>query len=135
MKKSILYISLYFAVSIGFPGQLVSQDEWVSEPWDMESEHTDSVLSAQSMNFFAEKLLDWYQKKVSTQSISRCPFAISCSDYTRRAIRKHGLIIGAAYFIDRNFYRENTESYRWYPLLELPGSVLKLDDAYYLYGD
>lgn len=135
MKKIIFYFSLFVGVSLGLTLDLVGQDEMISEPWDRETVREDSNLAGLRKIFFAEKLLDWYQKKVSTQSISRCPFAISCSDYTRRAIRKHGLIIGTAYFIDRNFYRENVESYRWYPLLEFQGGILKLDDAYYLYGE
>lgn len=82
----------------------------------------------------ANKLIEFYQRKIAPQSISRCPFYISCSNYAYQALKKYGLIVGICIFIDRYFYRENPGSYLHYELRETESGVLKLDDAFYLFG-
>lgn len=82
----------------------------------------------------AHTFIGFYQKKISTQSISRCPFYISCSNYAYLAVRKYGLLPGICFFIDRNFYRENIASFYYYQLRENAYGVLKLDDSFYLFG-
>lgn len=82
----------------------------------------------------ANRVIKFYERKISTQSISRCPFYISCSEYAYQALRKHGLILGICFFIDRHFYRENATAYFHYELRETKTGVLKLDDSFYLYG-
>lgn len=82
----------------------------------------------------AHTFIGFYQKKISTQSISRCPFYISCSNYAYLAVRKYGLLPGICFFIDRNFYRENIASFYYYRLRENRNGILKLDDSLYLFG-
>ena len=82
----------------------------------------------------ANSLIGFYQKRISTQSLSRCPFYISCSHYAQLAIKKYGLLIGMAFFIDRNCYRENIACWYHYELRENANGVLKLDDSFYILG-
>lgn len=83
----------------------------------------------------ADRMIQFYQKKIGPNSISRCPFHISCSSYARQAIEKYGLILGVSAFIDRYFYRENTSSFWHYGLRESGEGVLKLDDSFFLYPE
>jgi len=83
----------------------------------------------------ASSLIGFYQNKISTQSLSRCPFYISCSHYAHLAIKKYGLLIGLAFFIDRNCYRENVACWYHYALRENANGVLKLDDSFYILGE
>ena len=83
----------------------------------------------------ASSLIGIYQKKISTQSLSRCPFYISCSNYALLAIKKYGLLIGMAFFVDRNCYRENIACWYYYELRENANGVLKLDDSFYILGE
>lgn len=75
------------------------------------------------------KTTRWYQKNVAQNSIRRCPFFPSCSHFTQKMIEKRGVFIGASLFIDRHFYRENSQIYQLYGLIEIDG-ILKLDDRY-----
>lgn len=84
--------------------------------------------------YIAMKLIRFYQTDISTKSVSRCPFYISCSNYTMLAVQKYGLMVGICFFIDRNLYRENIASSMHYELRETRTGVLKLDDSYYLFG-
>jgi putative component of membrane protein insertase Oxa1/YidC/SpoIIIJ protein YidD len=79
-------------------------------------------------------LIGFYQNRISGQSIRRCPYYISCSNYARIAIEEHGLLIGSLYFIDRNVYRENPGIWQNYPLSDAGERGLKLDDFFYLRG-
>lgn len=83
----------------------------------------------------ANKLIEYYQKEVAPESISRCPFYISCSNYAYYAINKYGLYFGLAFFIDRNLYRENSLTYLYYKFRETDSGILKLDDSYYLFNN
>jgi hypothetical protein len=82
----------------------------------------------------AKRLIGYYQGNISPNSISRCPFFISCSNYAGLAVQKYGLLLGVAYFIDRNFYRENIASMKYYSFRENKSGNLKLDDSFYLLG-
>lgn len=84
--------------------------------------------------FVGEKLIYWYQNRLSRRSIHRCPYLISCSNYTLRAIQENGLGMGILQFIDRNLYRENPGIWQYYPLVETSDRGLKLDDTFYLTG-
>jgi len=77
-------------------------------------------------------LIVQYQTKISTRSVSRCMFEISCSDYATKAIDEKGVILGIAYFIDRNLYREHRFARGYYPLVVNPDESLKLSDSFYL---
>jgi Putative membrane protein insertion efficiency factor len=104
-------------------------DAW--EPED--STFRTAVLRPQSIfTDLADDLISFYQKDISSQSVSRCPFFISCSAFCRKAIHQHGLL-GIAMFIDRYFYRENSEIYLHYKLLQTHQGTLKLDDELFLF--
>lgn len=80
----------------------------------------------------ADDLITFYQNDISIESISRCPFVISCSSFCKEAINKYGLL-GLAMFIDRYFYRENIDAFSHYNLIQTNYGVLKLDDKIYLF--
>lgn len=71
-----------------------------------------------------------YRDHVSRHSVSRCPFAVSCSRFAAEAVERHGAA-GLLLFIDRYFYREHAFAFTHYPLRLLHGGYLKLDDALY----
>lgn len=77
-------------------------------------------------------LIGNYQRHISTKSISRCPFSLSCSNFATAAIREYGLVVGLCLFIDRHFYRENNAARYHYQLIETSDGVLKIDDTYFL---
>lgn len=119
-----------------------SQDEYI-ELSSWESEDLALIYSSfDSTEKFVVKptvlcaniLIGFYQNKISTRSISRCPFYISCSNYAYMAINKYGLLPGICFFIDRNFYRENIASFYHYELRENDYGILKLDDSFYILG-
>lgn len=111
------------------------------EPWEFSDiAHEPSSAEKVSDRFslseeIAKRLIRYYQKSISTNSISRCPFAISCSRYALEAIKRKGLLPGMCYFIDRNMYREHDFIINYYDLTVMPDESLKLDDGYYLYGN
>lgn len=121
---------------------MYAQQEHIDfEPWESDdikpiysSYHISHNPNNDPLTLLSFKAIMFYQNKISTKSINRCPFYISCSNYAYLAIEKHGLIIGICYFIDRNFYRENISCYYHYELRENKEGILKLDDSYYLYG-
>jgi len=82
----------------------------------------------------ADFLILFYKKDISTNSISRCPFAISCSSFCKEAIEEHGAF-GLVLFIDRYFYRENIDAFSHYSLIQTNYGVLKLDDELFLFKD
>ena len=100
------------------------------EPWEWEDIELNSP-----QNYISSKnyLINFYQNQISSKSISRCPFYISCSNYATIAICKHGWFKGILYFIDRNFYRENFSAWYLYPFKEKQNGVLRLDDSYFLF--
>lgn len=59
------------------------------------------------LHIIAESLVHAYQKRVAVNSVDRCPFRVSCSNFLVNSINEEGLIKGVALFIDRYFYREN----------------------------
>ena len=79
-------------------------------------------------------LIGFYQQKIGSQSIDRCPFWPSCSNFALQAIHRHGVVLGICYFIDRNLYRENPGVFQRYGLARLSLGRLKLDDRFFL-GD
>ncbi|MBM4167494.1 MAG: membrane protein insertion efficiency factor YidD [Ignavibacteria bacterium] len=85
-----------------------------------------SFISSASNN-----IISYYQTNISINSVSRCPFKISCSHYAQGAIQRHGFL-GICKFIDRYFFRENNEAFSHYKLLQTENGVLKLDDTFFL---
>ncbi len=112
----------------------------VEEPWeplDAQGAPSATVEPLRETGMFADiglAAIGYYQRRISPSSVSRCPFAISCSHFAAIAIRDKGFLPGVCCFIDRNLYREHAAIYRYYPLVVMPDGALKLDDRYYLYG-
>ena len=125
----------------GSTGLIASQAEQ-GEPWDpviaeigqrgevgrAEKTHVMSLKAAKRPQVIvAEWLIGFYQSNLSTRSISRCPFQISCSVFTKEAIRKKGILLGTSMFIDRFYFREHSYSARHYELRTGASGKLKLE--------
>ena len=110
------------------------------EPWEKEDIISQQERGEQSskirslpFEYLSGAVISWYQKEVGTNSISRCPYRISCSRFAKRAIDEHGFLLGISLFIDRNLYRENSHMYENYDLVLSKNGTMKLDDEFYLY--
>ena len=104
-------------------------------PWDEGETWTDSNPRHPGfLNSGARFLIGFYRRHTATNSISRCPFAISCSRYAEEAIGHFGFVHGLLLFIDRHLYREHTYAWDLYPVVESPDGVLRLDDGFFLRG-
>jgi len=80
----------------------------------------------------ADRLLDFYHDSLEYNTIHRCIFHITCSDFARAQIKKRGWIVGTLYFIDRYVYRENLAAFGLYQLKQGKDGTYKLDDDYFL---
>jgi len=108
---------------------------WESEDIEQgEEEELPSAPAFSPLRSLELYFIRYYQKKISVNTISRCPFHVSCSNYAYQAIEKYGPYIGICIFIDRTFYRENPGAYFYYPLKENQEGSLKLDDSKYFYA-
>lgn len=106
------------------------EDSWEPEEWSAVAPHTPRSFSL--LTEVSGLLISFYQTEISPQSISRCPFKISCSSFAKSAIEEYGLF-GLAMFIDRYYYRENHEVFAHYRLVVSKQGILKLDDAPFLF--
>jgi len=89
--------------------------------------------SYQVGQLLSSKAIWFYRNHIASQSISRCPFYISCSRYAEIAIAKNGFVKGTSLFIDRHFFREHLGAFQYYELRTREDTnMLKLDDTYYL---
>jgi hypothetical protein len=70
----------------------------------------------------------FYQREIGPNSIARCPYAVSCSNFALRVTRDYGFF-GLPLFLDRYFFRENGEIPRHYPRVRLAGGVVRFDDS------
>jgi len=131
-----------FFIILSLNSTTYSQDEYSElSSWEIEDlkpiyssfDSTEKFVLKPSI-LCANMLIGFYQNNISTRSISRCPFYISCSNYAYLAINKYGLLPGICFFIDRNFYRENIASFYYYELRENDYEILKLDDSFYILG-
>lgn len=113
--------------------QKLDLEAWETEDLIIESNNCNKIINPQSlMEVLSLTLIQIYQKDISPQSISRCPFYPSCSNFATNAISKYGFLIGTCLFIDRNLYRENPNIYQHYTFVETSPGLLKLDDSYFL---
>jgi len=132
MKSEIAFLFLFFFLNVNNLFAQVDIPE--VESWEENSNKQNYFAkSLFPMDWVLNRLISFYQQDVSTQSVSRCPFLISCSYYTHLAIDNHGFLVGILYFIDRNQYRENIEIRQHYFIKELTVGVLKLDDSFFLF--
>jgi hypothetical protein len=79
----------------------------------------------------ANTLITYYQTTLSTNSIRRCPYKISCSNFAKEAIKRY-YIFGVHAIVDRYFFRENSEMFAHYKPVQIENGVIKLDDAFFL---
>ena len=98
------------------------------------SEKQNPKFISNPIDLIYTSLIEFYQSKISDKTIQRCPFYISCSNFTKIAINEYGSFWGILYFIDRNFYRENIAMNKHY-FLHKKGRFIKYDDSYYLYNN
>lgn len=130
----ILFILFFFNTDIVIC-QIKSK---IIYPW----EKTENVFSfslndtlpkfiSSPVDLLYDDLIGFYQTQISAKTIQRCPYYISCSNYTKIVIYEYGSFIGILYFIDRNFYRENIGMNKHYSLRR-KGRFFKYDDSYYL---
>jgi putative component of membrane protein insertase Oxa1/YidC/SpoIIIJ protein YidD len=105
------------AIGKEFPPKSVEKSELAMDAW------------------LAKALIRFYQTDIGPNSISRCPFFISCSNFAMQAIEKYGFFPGILLFIDRIYYRENPAAYLFYPKKRNSRLFLKLDDTYFLKGE
>ena len=133
-KSAIFLITCFFLF-----GPLSAQDDYIEisawEPEDITLPTARSFPQLSLGRLIADRMIQFYQKKIGPNSISRCPFHISCSNYAQQAIKKYGLVLGISVFIDRYFYREHPGSFWHYGLKESENGVLKLDDSFFLYPE
>lgn len=141
MLRRISAAGCFLLLICSLPVAVFSQEEYREiEPWEAEDvlslERLAGGEALQTSPFIAlaGTLIGFYQKEIGPRSVSRCPFHISCSEFARRAILKHGLVLGLALYIDRNLYRENSTTHWYYPYREAGAGLLKLDDGFYLHG-
>jgi len=129
---AILIASLPARVSAA-ASTIVDPEPW--EPQDLAPPPVAAAVPEPSVSkTITLRMIRWYQRDVATRSVSRCPFAISCSRYTAMAIERRGALAGVLWFIDRNLYRENSGTGDYYPWVEMPDGALKLDDRFFLDG-
>ena len=114
--------------------QLIVDEPWEAE--DLPSSYNQKDTINTTFNHYISypllEMINWYQDEVSPNSIQRCIFNISCSNFAEIAISKYGLV-GLLFFIDRYFYRENSEAYIHYPRIIKKNGQIKLDDKEFLY--
>ncbi|MBN1410261.1 MAG: membrane protein insertion efficiency factor YidD [Spirochaetales bacterium] len=119
--------------SLPFP---VSEPEgW--EPDEVEQKtvlRKDESIEKDLNESLAVSFIRFYQENINPNSITRCPFYISCSNFALQAIQKYGFIPGVILFIDRIYYRENSEAFKHYPKKRNDEFYLKLNDSFFLNG-
>jgi hypothetical protein len=70
----------------------------------------------------------FYQVKIGPNSISRCPYVVSCSAFAYDQVYRLGFF-GIPAIIDRMYYRENADTFNKYPKYVLPSGLIKHDDG------
>lgn len=114
---------------------LSSAPAWAEEPWEPDPAGTILTPPAprspgyHPMADAALAAIDLYRTEIAPQSISRCEFATSCSQFARDAIVHRGMLVGMIAFIDRFFFRENQAAYDHYDWVLTPGGRIRLDDG------
>ncbi len=138
----------FWAVFMWFPalllqGAILSAQSPALEPDAWEPDTTQKGFGPKNIEkpdpardaWLAKALIRFYQTDISPNSISRCPFFVSCSNFAMQAIEKYGFFPGILLFVDRIYYRENSDAYLFYPKRRDSRLFLKLDDTYFLSGE
>lgn len=90
-----------------------------------------STPSSNPVTVLFRAFVSLYQQKVSTNSVQRCPFTLSCSQYAMHAMERYD-ILGIPLFLDRFFFREN-ESVNDNYVIRMRNRRATYDDAFYLH--
>jgi putative component of membrane protein insertase Oxa1/YidC/SpoIIIJ protein YidD len=136
------FLLIFTSILLSQPSSLPAQASAAEpDPWEPDAL---AVNPAKARSVDAEipvdadlavRLIRFYQTDININSISRCPFAISCSNFAMQAIRKYGFGIGILIFIDRICFRENQAAYLYYPIKRNERNQSRLDDTYFLTGE
>jgi Putative membrane protein insertion efficiency factor len=106
------------------------QAEW-EEPFEAEDLEPAPIVEASHalgpITDLALIAIRYYQVEIGPNSISRCPYSVSCSVFAHEHIRREGLF-GIPAFIDRAFYRENAATFLIYPRAIQPNGQIRYDD-------
>jgi len=131
LRYLLLTIVIFFTICLNAETPTDSIHDKTSYPL-LEVPNKPNVPPQGLLTGISQWLIEQYQTKISPRSISRCMFEISCSNYASKAISEKGLILGIAYFIDRNLYREHTHARQYYQLVVNHDESLKLSDTYFI---
>lgn len=105
---------------------------YAEEPWEKEDLLISNMVEPNIFLDYGVKMVELYQNKIATNSVSRCPYYTSCSYYTIHAIRQYGLLPGILFFIDRNLYRENQDVYKKYLFKTDKNDAMKINDDFFI---
>ncbi len=102
-------------------------------PWEAEDLRPTEVPEPPSMalgplNELVLGGIRFYQVKIGTNSVSRCPYVVSCSAFGKQSFTELGFF-GLPAFLDRFFYRENPDTFVKYRRYVMPDGVIRYDDA------
>ena len=67
---------------------------------------------------FPSKVINLYQKYISSLNGPKCRFYPTCSEFCKLSIDRYGLVFGVFMTVDRMFYRENELAMRHYQYLK-----------------
>jgi hypothetical protein len=126
-------------VALALPALFVARAAHADEPpvddapWEAEDLRATEVPEPPSMalgplNELVLGGIRFYQVKIGTSSISRCPYVVSCSAFAKQSFTELGFF-GLPAFLDRFFYRENPDTFMKYPRYVMPDGVIRYDDA------
>lgn len=76
-----------------------------------------------------EVLVTAYRDNEADTTIKRCAFHVTCSYFAEKAFSRYGFLVGGVMFVDRYFYRENSDSRNHYPLIGELDGTFRLDDS------
>jgi putative component of membrane protein insertase Oxa1/YidC/SpoIIIJ protein YidD len=62
----------------------------------------------------AQKLITFYQRRISPHDSAKCLFLPTCSAFGKTALQEYGFFAGTLMSIDRLFYREGQASMKYY---------------------
>jgi Putative membrane protein insertion efficiency factor len=102
-------------------------------PWEAEdvvapSEPAPTSMALGPLSSLMLSGIRFYQVEIGPNSVARCPYLVSCSQFAKQALARYGFF-GLPMFIDRFFYRENQSTFALYPRYMSPSGVLRYDDT------
>jgi hypothetical protein len=121
-------LALWFITGTTHAEDIPSDEPY--EPEDIEPYSPPRAPSAAlgPISDLALAAIRFYQVKIGPNSISRCPYLVSCSAFAYDQVYRLGFF-GIPAIIDRMYYRENTDTFTKYPKYVLPSGLIKHDDG------